>query len=212
MQEDESSSSSSSQGNLVEPNPLSKVPTEVTEENRKVIGDLDTLLESGKFSDVTLVIGDEQFNVHKAILAARSPVLETMFTEETLELAKGTFELTDVAVAIAGDFLRYIYTGLVPPLNEEHGKDVFIAANKYQLESLKIIAEDALCFNLTIETVVDILLLSDTYNSSKIKSKCIKYITENARQVMATEAWAAMGQKRPLLLMQLYQDLVQLKK
>lgn len=40
--------------------------------------DLRDLLQTGKYSDIVLVLGDEQFAVHKPILAARSPFFRSL--------------------------------------------------------------------------------------------------------------------------------------
>ena len=45
-----------------------------------LLEDMVALLNSGRFSDVTLDVGKREFNVHKAILAARSAVFDTMFS------------------------------------------------------------------------------------------------------------------------------------
>lgn len=179
---------------------------ELTEENLKVIGDLDSLLESGKFSDVTLLVGDNELKAHRAILAARSNTFDSMF-----ESGECRYALADIELEVAEHILRYIYTGLVPPL-AIYGRQVFISADKYQLDSLKVLAEDHLAGSLTVENVVSMLILADQYSSSKLKQIALTFITKNAREVMATESWEQMGVERPLLLMQLYKDLVHVKK
>ncbi len=47
--------------------------------------DLSQLFDNSSFSDVILVVGDRQFHVHKAILAARSCVFNAMFEHEMEE-------------------------------------------------------------------------------------------------------------------------------
>lgn len=178
----------------------------MTEEKLKVIGDLDSLLESGKFSDVTLLVSDKELKAHRAILASRSNTFDSMF-----ESGESRYALADIELELAEHILRYIYTGLVPPL-ATYGREIFISADKYQLDSLKMLAEDYLAGSLTVENVVSVLVLGDQYSSSKLKQIALAFITKNAREVMATEAWEQMGVERPLLLMQLYKDLVQVKK
>lgn len=199
---------------LSDPDPSSPItetspattPIELTEENRKMIGDLDSLLESGKFADVTLVVGDSELKAHRAILASRSNTFDSMF-----ESGESRYELADIDLEVAEHTLRYIYTGLVPPLGT-YGREIFVAADKYQLDSLKMLAEDSLAGSLTVENVIHVLVLADQHSASKLKQIALAFITKNARPVMATEAWEQMGVERPLLLMQLYKDLVQVKK
>ncbi len=42
--------------------------------------DLLRMLESGKFADVTFVLGDTKIKAHKCILASRSNFFESMFS------------------------------------------------------------------------------------------------------------------------------------
>lgn len=52
----------------------------------KLSEDLGALFESQKFSDVTLaVIPGKEYQAHKAVLAARSPVFAAMFEHEMEE-------------------------------------------------------------------------------------------------------------------------------
>lgn len=58
---------------------------------RRTIHDLNkTLLETGRFSDVTFLVGpqEERISSHTLILSTRSAVFETMFSESWIESAK----------------------------------------------------------------------------------------------------------------------------
>ena len=47
--------------------------------------DLGSLLKGGQHSDVTLVVRGKEFQAHKCILSARSPVLKVMFQHDMRE-------------------------------------------------------------------------------------------------------------------------------
>ena len=47
--------------------------------------DLGSLLESRTFCDVSIVVQGVEFQAHKLILAARSPVMASMFQQQMLE-------------------------------------------------------------------------------------------------------------------------------
>ena len=88
---------------------------------------LQTLLESKKFSDVTFITGDQEFQAHKLILSARSQVFAAMFEHECEETRKVT--ITDVSVEAFEELLRYIYTGKVSSV-EQYTGDLLVAADK----------------------------------------------------------------------------------
>ena len=50
--------------------------------------DLGALQDKGTFSDVTLSVGGQVFQAHKAVLAARSPVFSAMFEHSMEESIK----------------------------------------------------------------------------------------------------------------------------
>ena len=80
------------------------------------------LLESGTLSDFTVVVGkgdkkeqQQQIPVHKALLAARSPVFAAMFRhEDTKEAQESQVVITDVRAEVFKDLLQHLYTGVKP--------------------------------------------------------------------------------------------------
>ena len=77
-----------------------------------------SLLESGKYSDVILVVGGKQFKSHKYILAARSPVFAAMFEHDCIEKQESMVNITDVPLDVFEEFLRYIYSATTPDLKQ----------------------------------------------------------------------------------------------
>ena len=77
------------------------------------------LLESGTLTDFTVVIGykeqQQQIPVHKALLAARSPVFAAMFRhKDTKEAQEREVVISDVRAAVFKDLLQYLYTSVKP--------------------------------------------------------------------------------------------------
>ena len=99
-----------------------------------VCQDLQTLLEN---KDVTFVIGDQEFQAHKAILAARSQVFSAMFKNDCEETRQGKVTIIDVTVEAFEELLNYIYSGKVSSV-EKYTADLFVAADKvcWVVESL----------------------------------------------------------------------------
>ena len=75
---------------------------------------LTTLLRGGDHSDVTLVAGGREFQAHKNILSARSPVFAKMFKHEMSESILNRVTITDIAPDTMEELLSYIYTGDAP--------------------------------------------------------------------------------------------------
>ncbi|PNF43563.1 hypothetical protein B7P43_G03925 [Cryptotermes secundus] len=137
--------------------------------------DLGLLFENQKFSDVTLSVSGREFQAHKAILAARSPVFAAMFENEMEERKHNRVEITDVDHEVLREMLRFIYTGKATNLEKMAG-DLLAAADKYALERLKFMCEEALCTNLSTENVTDILILADLHSADHLKAQSIAFI------------------------------------
>ncbi|XP_033624541.1 speckle-type POZ protein-like [Asterias rubens] len=166
----------------------------------RLADDLSSLWERTTFSDVTLCVTGKEFLAHKAILAARSPVFNAMFEHEMEEKKHGRVEITDVEPEVMNEILRFIYTGKAPNL-EKMADELLAAADKYALERLKVMCEDALCSNLVIENVADVLVLADLHSADQLKAVAIDFInSSHAPEVMETVGWKTMVHSNPNLV------------
>ena len=73
--------------------------------------DFGQLFESSQFADVTLTCHSREFQCHKAILTARSPVLAAMFEHEMKERQLNLVQIEDMDPEVMAEMLRFIYTG-----------------------------------------------------------------------------------------------------
>ena len=169
--------------------------------------DFVQLLQSQKLSDVIIEVHERVFHGHKNILAARSPVFAAMFENEMLEKAESFVSIPDIDDEVFEDMLQYIYTGKIPNLK----KTVFgllPAADKYQIEKLKIMCEIYLYNNITTENVSDIMILADVYRSLKLKAKALNFINSNATKVIPTYGYESLCESHPHLINECYRALV----
>ncbi|VVC25545.1 Hypothetical protein CINCED_3A023020 [Cinara cedri] len=168
--------------------------------------DLGNLFEIQKFSDVTLSVSGREFQAHKAILAARSPVFAAMFEHEMEERKQNRVAITDVDHEVLREMLRFIYTGRAANL-ERMADDLLAAADKYALERLKVMCEEALCNNLSIDNAADILILADLHSADQLKVQTIEFINTHATDVMDTTGWKTMIQSHPHLIAEAFRAL-----
>jgi len=170
---------------------------------------------------VVFVVDDKEFHLHKTILAARSPVFATLFQSDFVEVRQNKVVLKDENISAEHfeQFLAFIYSGKVPTLGE-NALELFYMADKvsewkplrkylilfvfikYQIELLKSICEKDLGNNLTVESVIDVLLLADMHIVPKLKQKCIVFIAQNLKTVKTRKKFKQI-EARPDLLMQL---------
>ncbi|XP_022126344.1 protein roadkill isoform X3 [Pieris rapae] len=169
--------------------------------------DLGALFDSERFSDVTLAVGGREFQAHKAILAARSPVFAAMFEHEMEERKRNRVDITDVDHEVLREMLRFIYTDRAPNL-DKMADDLLAAADKYALDRLKVMCEEALCLSLSVETAADTLILADLHSADQLKAQTIDFInTSHATDVMDTTGWKNMISSHPHLIAEAFRAL-----
>ena len=91
--------------------------------------DFNALLETGTESDVVFEVDGKEFQLHKAILRARSQVFAAMFQNDLKEANEGRVEIPDVSAEVFGQLLRYIYSGKIPDM-DKYALELFVVADK----------------------------------------------------------------------------------
>ncbi|OBS67269.1 hypothetical protein A6R68_04190, partial [Neotoma lepida] len=66
------------------------------------------------------------------------------------------------------------------------------AANKYDLEILKVMCEDALCRDLSVENAAHTLFMADLHSLGQLKTQALDFITAHASEVSETSGWKIM--------------------
>lgn len=89
------------------------------------------LLETGRFSDFKIVVGEKVFNVHKCVLSSFK-YFDMIFSHENTECATANLIVTDFKSDVIAVLLKYMYQGSVV-LNKtfyDNLEDVIRAADK----------------------------------------------------------------------------------
>ena len=116
---------------------------------------LDGLFNNMQFSDVNFNIGGREFLAHKNILAARSQYFAAMFQHPMKEQSTNQVKIEDIEPGVFDQLLRFIYTGRVPlDKLETMAADLFIAADKYLMDELKMKCENYLLSQMSPDNCV----------------------------------------------------------
>ncbi|KAI4301024.1 hypothetical protein L6164_034343 [Bauhinia variegata] len=170
------------------------------------------LLESEEGSDVTFSVSGEKFHAHKLVLAARSPVFETEFFNETEE-DNHEVVVADMEPRVFKALLHFIYkdtliedeelftlrSSFLPSLSDTFAAKLLAAAEKYGLPRLKLMCESVLCRDISVDSVAYILALADRYHATELKSICLKFSAENLVAVMQSDGFEYLKENCPSL-------------
>ena len=144
--------------------------------------DFGKLLESGDSSDVTIKVKGHPLAAHKAILGARSPVFKAMFTHDTLENQTNEVNIEECDVEVFKQLLLYFYTGSCGP-EIEQPLQLYLLADKYLMDGLKDICQDAFYDQLTPENVRQMNAEAMVAGASALQDEAYRFICDNASQV-----------------------------
>ncbi|CAL4916715.1 unnamed protein product [Urochloa decumbens] len=174
---------------------------------------LGDLLVSGEASDVTLRAGGERFSVHRCVLAARSPV----FKAELLgSMREGTsdcdIDIEDMEPRVFKALLQFMYTDALPEVDKKEEaamtQHLLEAADRFNLQRLKVLCEDMLCGCIDTGSVVNTLVLADQHNCQGLKEKCFEFLKSTGlNAVMATDGFNHLASSCPTVLEELMSKL-----
>lgn len=164
--------------------------TNIIQPQSNLLKSFTQLFDDQEFSDVKFFVGEEEFHGHKAILAVRSAVFRAMFKSEMAESRQNAVTITDMEPAVFAELLRYIYTDSVRGL-DTMALELLRAADKYDLERLKAMCEEALCANISEKTAIKMLTTADLYRADQLKRATIGFIGGNV-SVLNSEEWKAL--------------------
>ncbi|KAL3998449.1 Protein maternal effect lethal 26 [Acanthocheilonema viteae] len=150
------------------------------------------MLKDNVLTDFTIKVSEREIRVHRAILAARSPVFAAMLRhEDTNEAKTGVMVIEDLEYDTVTEMLNFIYCGrCLRDVNEfAFASDLLIAADKYRLEELKSHCEKALIQALTFENVCELLIISDIYSAPRLRHRAVEFIIQHPRNITSTPGW-----------------------
>jgi BTB/POZ domain len=157
---------------------------------RQVLNHLSKLLDTQSMADVTFVVNGERIGAHSAIVVSASPVLCAMLEKDKfLEGVTNKVKIDDIEPSVFKDMLRNLYTGRVLELNEDEMIDLFVAADKYQIETLKDLCEQSLRWKVNLENVVHYLVLAHLHSAPQLLEVSLKILEANKEDIWPLPEW-----------------------
>jgi len=155
--------------------------------NLQLSRDLGLLYETKEYADVSITCRGKKFECHKNILASRSPVFKTMLDSDMKERHTGNVVIKDMDPEVLANLLSYIYTGSAPDI-ETMAKELFTAADQYQLMKLKELCEVKLSSSIKVNNCIELLVLGDLHQASTLRKSALKFVSQNLDKIN-TEYW-----------------------
>uniref|UniRef100_A0ACD6A1U4 Uncharacterized protein n=1 Tax=Avena sativa TaxID=4498 RepID=A0ACD6A1U4_AVESA len=181
------------------------------------------LLQNEVGADVTFEVNGETFAAHRCVLAARSKFfMAQLFGPMTENNTSSVIQIKDMEAKVFAALLSFIYTDSFPGMDmdndmeEEVGQDeeeveyvmwlqdLFVAADRYDLQRLKLLCEEHLVDHLCVSSVASTLALAEQHYCHRLKEACLKFIQVQSlpclEKVMATDGWECIVTTYPSVL------------
>ncbi|KAJ8669864.1 hypothetical protein QAD02_001123 [Eretmocerus hayati] len=141
-----------------------------------------TFLNNEKLSDVNIVVGNKIIHAHKFVLVNGSKVFAAMFDHNMTENEEGIVKIDDVEYDVMFEILRYMYTGKVERIVHKT-KELFVAADKYDLSDLKKTCRKYLCMNLCPDNFFDYLKFSELHEVTELTETAETFFSSRGGEV-----------------------------
>nr|XP_042909298.1 speckle-type POZ protein-like isoform X1 [Parasteatoda tepidariorum] len=170
------------------------------EKLQKLSHDFSKILDRTIASDVTLDVSGVKIKSHRIILQARSPVFDRMFNHDTSESASNIIVIPDIRAEIMNDLLLYLYSGVTKTHDFDDACDLYYAADKYEVLSLRDACKmDLLMVHLKVDNVCQMLSLANRHGDESFKENILKFIKRNFKTMVKMESFEELSANEPKL-------------
>ncbi|KAG6500551.1 hypothetical protein ZIOFF_040399 [Zingiber officinale] len=141
-----------------------------------VLNSLGRMLSESIHTDITINVTDGSIGAHRAVLATRSPVFDSMFSHNLREKEHSTINISDMSFDACQAFLNFIYGNFQLEEFMVHRIALLRAADKYDISDLKEACHESLVEDIDTRNVLERLQIAHLHHLSKLKSSCFRYL------------------------------------
>ena len=150
---------------------------------------LSELENSKTESDVQFLVQGVTIPSHTLILQGGSPVFAAMFEHDMTESSSRIVVVNDIEPTVFRQLLRFLYTGDAPEMEDDENmtEQLFIAADKYQVDTLKDWCDSLLSKQINEENAVRLLVLAHLHFALWLQEDCIDFIVNKKTVITSNE-------------------------
>ena len=156
----------------------------------------EDFLTSKDFTDAKLIIGKKCFDVHRLVLAFRSPFFKALFSKNWNQSTTITLDEEFLDPEIMEDLLKFMYSNTIY-LTTENVYSLCIASHFLQMEELLKETEKYLEKHFSLSNVFDLLKLSKKFDLIHLRATLLDFLSGFDRKLL----------KNPLLMELSYDDI-----
>ncbi|CAN6305176.1 unnamed protein product [Urochloa humidicola] len=147
------------------------------------------------------------------VLAARSPVFKAeVFGTMKESTSKAAIRVQDMDPQVFRALLNFVYTDALSDFQDMKkceeaamAQHLLVAADRYNLDRLKLICEDRLCSHIDTASTATILALAEQHSCPGLKEACFRFLSSPSalNAVMTTDGFDHLTRSCPSVLKEL---------
>jgi len=167
------------------------------------------IFEEKSFTDFEIVSDGKSYPCHKVFLSAASTVLKGMIDSGMKESLNSSLVLESFPEDVMNSFLRFIYTGDMDEKVMSENCVIFLElGEKYDMEDLKEVAEQAMISSLNLENMISFFKAGQMLRGENIRASAKTFIRVNIKNVSDKQKLRTELQGEAELLMELLESLI----
>jgi hypothetical protein len=173
-----------------------------------ILDDLKSLVNSSHYSDVVFQLDDEtKIFGHKLVLS-RCAFFKAMFENDVMKESttsgSNSVLIPEIGSEIFTLLITYLYTDEIDEtLSFQKAMDVFIAADRFGIDRLKRICEQAILMDISAENACEIFHAADLHNATILRKKSLEFILRHYDVVVKTETFEELARSNIELALEL---------
>jgi len=140
--------------------------------------DMHSILSDSSSSDLTLVCPDGEVQVHRCIMAGRSPVFKSLLESDMMEMKSGRVRIQDFEIKVVRAMVLYIYTAKI----EDSFDDILSLmkiGKKYLIQLLVDDCSKKLIKLITVSNVLELGSVAEIFSVQDLVECCAQFVSEN---------------------------------
>jgi hypothetical protein len=166
--------------------------------------DLCSFLQDSSSSDLTLICPDGKVQVHRLMLAARSPVFNSLLNSDMQEKVSGIVKINDYKIEVVRAMVHYMY----PAEIEEAFEDIVALVKiggKYLIPTPVDDCSKKLIKSISASNVLDLGAVADVY--AVLLDGCANFVAENVEVLDEDWRWRTKLKSSPEFLMNIIENM-----
>ncbi|GIX96512.1 speckle-type POZ protein [Caerostris extrusa] len=158
--------------------------------------DLMSMQKDGVLSNTQLRTSTEAFPAHTVVLSARSPVFRAMFSSDMREKSNNCVDITDLEADTVCRLLLYVYSDTLENLDWESARNLYVAADKCDVNSLKHKCALYLKQNLQASNCCSVLEMADRHQDADMKRTVQDFMAVLEDDFLFSDDWIELEKKK----------------